>query len=132
MNQGSNPTSLLFVNGVLYFAADDGAVGKELWKSTGALGNATLIRDIAQTGPNGVVDVKQNSNPHNLTQVGSDIFFSANDGLEGFELWKLNTTNDSVAIVSSAINDNTVPGHAKPGINKNLTSSAIRPAAATR
>jgi len=122
VNQGSNPSSLLFMNGNLYFAADDGIVGKELWTSTGAKGNATLIRDIAQTGPGGVFDVKQNSNPHNLTQVGTNIYFSANDGKEGFELWRLDTTTNAVGIVNTVL-DSGVGAHPHPGINPNLTSS---------
>jgi ELWxxDGT repeat protein len=122
-NQGSNPSSLLAVDGVLYFAADDGVVGKELWRydpdepttvspDPNVDINANPRRyDIAQFGPNNVFDVKQNSVPHNLTNINGVIYFSANDGLTGFELWKFDT-NDQFA-VPTRVRD----------INPTLTSS---------
>ncbi len=123
VNQGSNPTSMLWVNGTLYFAADDGIVGKELWKSDGTDAGTVLVRDIAQTGPNGTFDVKQNSTPHNLTLVNGLIYFSANDGREGFELWRTDGSAAGTQIVSLASDPSPVPGHPFAGINRGLTSS---------
>src|SRR6266576_2726596 len=45
-NLSSNPTSLTNVNGTLYFIADDGVHGRELWKSDGTPQGTTLVRDI--------------------------------------------------------------------------------------
>jgi ELWxxDGT repeat protein len=123
VNQGSNPSSMLWVNGTLYFNADDGVVGKELWKTDGTDAGTVLVRDIAQTGPNGVFDVKQNSNPHNLTLVNGVIYFSANDGKEGFELWRTDGTTAGTQIVQLSTDPSGVPGHPFAGINRNLTSS---------
>jgi len=86
--QSSNPQSFVNLNGVLFFSADDGNVGRELWKSDPNEAQPTvIIRDIAQVGPNGTTDVKQNSIPHNLTAFNGKVYFAANDGLTGDELW---------------------------------------------
>jgi ELWxxDGT repeat protein len=97
---GSNPTELIAFQGLLYFAADDGVHGRELWVSNPAFvdttaDDAALVRDI-NPGPNG-------SNPTSLTTanvvrtiivagrprrvITPRLFFSANDGLHGAELW---------------------------------------------
>jgi hypothetical protein len=36
---------LVAVNGVLYFTADDGINGNELWKSDGTVGGTTLVKE---------------------------------------------------------------------------------------
>ena len=67
------------VNGVLFFVADDGASGPELWKSDGSEAGTVRIKDI-RPGPEG-------SDPFQLTAVGATLFFSADDGTSGRELW---------------------------------------------
>jgi ELWxxDGT repeat protein len=65
--------------GLLYFVADDGAHGRELWKSTGLPGGTGLVEDI-RTGPTG-------SSPRNLTAMGSKLFFLVSGATRGVELW---------------------------------------------
>ena len=79
----SNPFDLVDVNGIVYFAADDGTHGTELWKSDGTMLGTTMVKDINPSG---------NSSPRFLTAVGSTLYFRATDGLNGFELWKSNGT----------------------------------------
>ena len=43
---GSSPTELTNVDGTLFFAADDGAHGVELWKSDGTAAGTVLVADI--------------------------------------------------------------------------------------
>ena len=73
----STPQELVNVNGTLFFSADDGIFGRELWMRRG--GVVQKVKDI-MPGPNG-------SNPLQLTEVGNRLFFSADDGLHGRELW---------------------------------------------
>ncbi len=68
------------LNGTVYFTADDGTNGRELWKYDGT--TATLI-DINSSG---------DSNPSYLTVWGSDLYFAADDGVDGNELWKYDGT----------------------------------------
>ncbi len=43
----SQPSDLTAMNGTLFFSADDGPHGLELWKSDGTAVGTTLVKDIA-------------------------------------------------------------------------------------
>src|SRR5262249_4782442 len=83
---GSDPSNLTRVKGVngatdtLYFSADDGANGRELWKSDGTNSGTVMVADVAQGSPSSI--------PQDLTDVNGTLFFSADDGTHGTELWK--------------------------------------------
>ena len=57
----SNPNFLTNVNGTLFFVADDGLSGAELWKSGGTAIGTVRVKDInpgaAGSNPNGLTDV---------------------------------------------------------------------------
>jgi ELWxxDGT repeat protein len=65
--------------GRLYFAADDGVSGRELWTSDGTADGTVLLRDL--------LPGKGGSGPAFLTIAGGRLYFAANDGLHGAELW---------------------------------------------
>ena len=75
------------VGGIAYFGADDGVTGRELWRSNGTTAGTFLLKDIQ---PN--ISFPFGSNPHDLTNVGGTLFFSASDTNDGDELWKSNGT----------------------------------------
>lgn len=77
----SSPGLLTDVNGVLFFSADDGSHGRELWKSDGAEGGTVLIKDILPGIGFGL------STPV-FVNVAGTAFFGANDGVHGSGLWK--------------------------------------------
>jgi ELWxxDGT repeat protein len=83
--------------GVLFFQALDqpNNIGFELYSSTGAIGNATLIKDINTSS------LAANSAPNNFVYLGSGttVYFSANDGVNGEELWKTDNTAAGTAMV---------------------------------
>jgi ELWxxDGT repeat protein len=83
-SRGSKPAELVAIGNwqtgvTLYFSADDGKTGRELWKSDATGVGTRRVKDI-MPGPGG-------SSPREMTVMGSRIFFSANDGLRGRELW---------------------------------------------
>ena len=49
---GSNPRYLTNVGGTLFFAANDGTHGVELWRSDGTAGGTQMVKDI-NPGSNG-------------------------------------------------------------------------------
>ena len=81
---GSFPGYLTVVGDSLFFNANDGINGYELWKSDGTTEGTVLVKDInSGTG---------SSYPRYLTAVGDALFFSANDGINGYELWALDVS----------------------------------------
>ncbi len=76
----------------LFFTADDGRHGSELWTSSGTHGDGTrLLRDIA-TGAKGAA-------PSNLTRVGDRLFFIADDGVNGRALWTSDGTRGGTTLL---------------------------------
>ncbi|QHT70448.1 T9SS type A sorting domain-containing protein [Rhodocytophaga rosea] len=76
--------NLINVNGRLYFTANDGQSGMELWTSDGTAAGTNLVSDLFP-GPEG-------AQPAQLTNVNGVIYFTANDGKTGVELWKYDPT----------------------------------------
>lgn len=93
--EGSFPTRLTNVNGVLYFLADNGLNGRELWKSDGSEAGTVLVKDVNPGEASGFVS---ELDPY-LTAVGSTLYFTANDGTHGRELWKSDGTKDGTVLV---------------------------------
>ena len=53
---GSSPTSLTAIGSELYFTANDGAIGSELWKSDGTSSGTVDITDL-NPGGDGVLGI---------------------------------------------------------------------------
>ena len=87
----SAPDQLTDYQGILYFAADDGVAGRELWKSDAT--TTVLVKDINP----GIAG----SFPTELVQSGSHLLFSADDGVQGAELWQ----SDAAENTTSAVRD---------------------------
>jgi ELWxxDGT repeat protein len=76
-NPSSSPTWLTAVGDTLFFVADDGSNGEQLWRS-----NGTAPSTVPVTNGRAFIE-----SPANLTALGNTLFFSANDGVYGTELW---------------------------------------------
>ena len=84
----------------LYFFANDGINGTELWKSDGTDAGTIMVKDINPTGSSRW-DNCHNSNSPWTTPVatGAMIYFWANDGTNGYELWKSDGTETGTVMV---------------------------------
>lgn len=71
-------------NGTLFFIADDGESGRELWKTNGTSEGTVRVKDI-RAGTEG-------SRANSLTLSNNLLFFAAGEGVHGIELWKSNGT----------------------------------------
>lgn len=68
------------INNRLYFPADDGVHGRELWRSNGVPAGTVMAFDLNPAPGAG-------ANPEQLTVIGNQLFFVADDGTHGRELW---------------------------------------------
>jgi ELWxxDGT repeat protein len=89
----SLPFNLTNVNGTLFFKADDGTHGRELWKSDGTTAGTVLVKDINPGGAD--------SYPSDLTNVNGTLFFTADDSTHGRELWKSDGTTAGTVLVKA-------------------------------
>lgn len=79
------PGSLTNVNGTLFFRANDGTLGPELWRSDGTPAGTQLVKDLLP----GV----WGSEPMELTAVNNTLFFVARDGTSSSPgLWRSDGT----------------------------------------
>jgi ELWxxDGT repeat protein len=86
----SNPRELTSVNGQLFFVADDGVSGAELWTTDGTEAGTVRVRDIHSTG---------GSEPRHLTSFQDKLYFSAEDGTRGRELWVSDGTESGTTLL---------------------------------
>jgi ELWxxDGT repeat protein len=99
------PAWLTDVNGLLYFSADDGVHGAELWQSDGTAAGTVMVQDIypgvdAYGNPN-------SSDPGWLVAFNGKLYFAATDATHGTELW------DPPAVPTSVTTTNQAQGPAQ-------------------
>jgi len=71
--------------GTLYLAADDGVHGTELWRSDGTAAGTVLVQDV-RAGSAGAL---AHQRPYGIALAGPSLYFLADDGVHGLELWTL-------------------------------------------
>ena len=125
---GSYPNHLTNVGGILYFTADNGVNGTELWKSDGTESGTQLVADI-QTGGAG-----NSSAPDGLVTLGGKLYFIADDGSTGRELWSSTGTSAGTQRITNLnpAGDAFQPGEKLVNINGQLVFAASQGAAGTQ
>ncbi|GEM_PF-1968895 len=91
-----SPHDLMAVNGQLYFAADDGQHGTELWKSDGTPEGTMMVKDFGVEQGEAFLGL----NPRPLAALGNTLFFYADNGQTGPELWKTDGTSANTVMVA--------------------------------
>lgn len=120
------------VRGSLYFDAGTAATGTELWTTDGTLAGTRMVQDInpnTQTYYSSyygrLVTFGLSSAPVSFTPVYGTLYFTANDGVHGRELWKLDTLSPPEV-------DITGPNAGFAGTTQSLTLAAGNPSAAEK
>ena len=103
----SNPTGFTQVNGLVFFSANDGTHGAQLWESNGTAAGTLPVQD-SNAGANA-------SYPKYLTNVNGTLFFQANDNL-----WESNGTAAGTFLVAN-INEFTGSSYPESLTNVNGT-----------
>lgn len=93
----SLPVNFHSAGDLLYFDAVTGT-GWELWRTDGTEEGTLLVKDINPGGANGTLNSYANVAKANL---GDTLYFRANDGLHGHQLWRTNGTEASTVRVSN-------------------------------
>ena len=107
-NGYGSSTNLMFeYNETLYFNADDGTQGRELWQSDGTVTGTSLVADINPGSGN--------SNPQYFTMLGDIMYFTAYDATTGSEIWTYDT-NSPASTSNPAQLANLYPGSSSPSI----------------
>lgn len=92
------PANLTAVGDTLFFTADDGRHGEELWRSDGTAGGTVLVKDITKGAGDDSYD-DYSYGPSDLTDVGGTLFFSASDDAHGQELWRSDGSTAGTVLV---------------------------------
>ncbi len=94
----SGPADLTAVDGTLFFSATDEEHSRELWKSDGTVEGTVFVKDINPNVFSGTT-VALSSDPRFLVNFNGTLFFSADDGELGHQLWMSDGTEEGTVLV---------------------------------
>jgi ELWxxDGT repeat protein len=98
-------------NNKLYFAAYDPTNGTEFWSTNGTSAGTLMVKDIkpgtgSSFGVDGGIFIS-----HTIGIGNTKLFFFADDGVHGYELWKSDGTSAGTTMVKDVL-----PGHSSSNI----------------
>ena len=93
----------------VFFVADDGVHGRELWLSDLARDTTNLVHDIRPGSESGVPGSDWQAP---VAVLGDQVFFGADDGINGYELWRSDGSAGGTRMVADLVPG---PGPSYPG-----------------
>ncbi|QHT70449.1 T9SS type A sorting domain-containing protein [Rhodocytophaga rosea] len=108
-SKSATPLILSHTTTTIYLAADDGVHGSELWKSDGTAAGTMLVKDInpgtgtsilvREVYPETVIPGAGAYESSGAAMVKGIMYFAADDGVHGSELWKSDGTAAGTVLV---------------------------------
>ena len=102
------------LNGKVYFSADDAIAGRELFVTDGTQTGTTLVKDINPGGDGSYPTVGYSPGLGQFAVLSGKVYFAADDGTNGEQLWRSDGTSAGTAIVDN-INPGIVTANGMPG-----------------
>ncbi|NHN24280.1 T9SS type A sorting domain-containing protein [Flavobacterium jejuense] len=97
LSSGSNPNDLFVYDSYLFFSADDGTNGRELWRTDGTAIGTTMVADIFPNTLN--PSFGKGSGPDDFIEFNNELYFTARgydaglNQITGTELYKYTVAN---------------------------------------
>ncbi|MBK6995132.1 MAG: hypothetical protein IPH31_09465 [Lewinellaceae bacterium] len=88
------PRGMTTVGTTVFFSADDGLHGRELWKTTGTDASTVMVADINPSG---------DANPANFCNVNGIVFFTVTTPVNGTQIWKTDGTANGTKFVADIL-----------------------------
>ncbi len=96
--ESSYASNFTVFDGQLFFTADDGENGEELWVSDGTTEGTQLLLDINPTVSTVSNFAVEDSYASNFTEFDGQLFFTADDGKNGRALWVSDSTTEGTQL----------------------------------
>ncbi len=97
---GGGPSATVAMGGKLYFSAYDHVHGRELWVTDGTSEGTYMVKDIQPGIGSGLSDIFELVS----IGVGNTLYFRADDGVSGNELWRSDGTETGTQLVKDIQN----------------------------
>ena len=100
-NYGSSPSGFTVIGDLMYFFADDGTHGSEPWVTDGTANGTYMLKDIREgTGSSSYgCDIECDSSFFPFVKFNDMIYFAADDGTHGSELWATDGTENGTYMI---------------------------------
>ncbi len=99
-NAGTFPGNYAVLNNKLYFNGSDFIYGSELWVTDGTPAGTKILKNI---NTNDGVGMQSNGSPFNMQVFNGKIYFTADDGIHGGELWVTDGTDAGTVMVKDIV-----------------------------
>ena len=95
------------VGEVVYFSAFDYEHGYELWQTDGTPDGTKIVADIFPGIRNSYIPRANSSEPQNLSNINGTLYFTADDGTHGREVWTVTPPDRTAPTVTSILRQET-------------------------
>lgn len=108
LNESGGIIQLTTIDDVLFFAAKEETTGFELWRSEGTEDETMRLTDLRAGEEDSLSD---NADIPMMGALGTHVYFAADDGVHGMELWRVHKSGAPIELVQDLVPG---PGGSEP------------------